>query len=174
MARNPALIVLFLLSAAGAQNPAEYKIGAGDLLSITVFGEEDLSLKQIRVSGSGAISVPLLGEVTVSGLTSAETENLIKKMLMDGYLRNPEVTVAIFQYRMFYVHGEVKKPGGYPYVEGLTVERAIALAGGLTHRASERKIRLQKEKSAKGEVEKAEMNALVSPGDIIMVGESIF
>jgi len=171
----PFLFPLLLPALAfGGDNPSGYKIGAGDLLSITVFGEEDLSLRQVRVSSSGAISAPLLGEVRVEGMTSAQVESLLKKMLLDGYLRKPEVTVAILQYRMFYVNGEVKKPGGYPYVEGLTVEKAIALAGGLTYRASERKISLRKDKEETVEAERVDMRSPVAPGDIITVGESIF
>ena len=95
-------------------------------------------------------------------------------MLADGYLKHPRVTVSISTYRQFYVHGEVKKPGGYNYLDGLTVQKAVALAGGFTERASESKITLQREKDPDNPMEKAKLNERVYPGDIITVGESFF
>jgi len=169
------LVSLSLLAAIiGSDGVENYKIDAGDLLSIIVFGEEDLSLKQVRVNSNGTISYPLVGEITISGLTSREAEKLIEKMLLDGYLKKPEVNISILQYRMFYVHGEVRRPGGYQYVEGLTVEKAIALAGGLTQRASEGKITMIREKNDNKVGESVKMDIAVSPGDVITVGESIF
>jgi len=156
------------------QEKENYKIGPGDLLSINVFGEEDLSLSEVRISGSGAISFPLLGEINVMGMTSKELEDYITKLLIDGYLKKPEVTVSILQYRMFYVHGEVKKPGGYSYVDGLTVQKGIALAGGFTERASQSKINLVREDKPDEEQKSVDLNTRVKPGDIIIVGESLF
>lgn len=150
-----------------------YRIGPGDVISVVVFGEDDLSLKKVRVSTSGSISFALLGEVDVRDFTASELESEVVRRLKDGYLRNPVVTVSVLEYRLFYVNGEVKSPGGYSYVEGLTVQKAITLAGGLTGRASKEKITLLKEgkiKSAKN----VDFSARVNPGDVINVDESFF
>lgn len=152
----------------------EYTIGAGDLLSITVFDEPDLSMDKIRVDGSGSFSFPLLGEIDALGLTSKQLETLLTKRLFDGYVKKPKVSVSILQYRMFFVHGEVKRPGGYPYVDGLTVQKAVALAGGFTERASESKIKIVREHDKNKSSDKVSLDLLVYPGDVINVGESIF
>ena len=151
----------------------EYHIGAGDLLSITVFGEADLSLKEVRVATDGTVSFPLLGQQTISGLTTQEVEQKLTALLHDGYLKKPKVTVSILQYRLLYVTGQVKKPGAYNYVEGLTVEKAIALAGGFTVRGSEKKISMVRENKP-GVAHKVDKNDAVNPGDIIRVGERFF
>jgi len=160
------------VSIAGADSN-EYLIGSGDLLSITVFGEEELSLEKVRVASNGTISFPLLGEVSANGLTSKKLEQRLTGFLLDGYLKKPEVVVSILEYRLFYVYGEVKKPGGFNFVHGLTVQKAIALAGGFTPRASERKITLAHE-GAGDATDKVKLEDPVLPGDVMFVGESIF
>jgi len=181
MAYHGYLHVLFCLtvalaaSAAFAENTsANYRIGPGDLLSVVVFGEEDLSLKEVRVRTSGSVSFPLLGEIKVEGLTAQELEDHLTNLLRDGFLRKPEVNVSILKYRMFYVHGAVKQPGGYSYEDGLTVQRAIALAGGFTERASKGKIDLAREEDPDKPLKSVGLNAQVNPGDIVFVGESLF
>jgi len=169
-----AIVFLAFHLCAPSAHSQEYQIGVGDVLSISVFEEEDLSLKEVRVNGAGAISLPLIGEIKARGLTSRQLEELITHLLLDGYLVKPKVTVAILHYRMFYVHGQVKKPGGYPYVEGLTVQKAIALAGGFTERASESKIQLVLEGRSKDKPEMVNISSTVDPGDVIIVGESLF
>ncbi len=153
---------------------SQYTIGPGDLLSIRVFGEEDLSIPEIRVNGAGAISYPLLGEIKVLGYNPKKLEAHIAEMLQEGYLKDPQVTVSILQYRLFYVRGEVEKPGGYSYVAGLTIQKGIALAGGFTERASKSKISLVREDNPDEPMKSVGMNELVQPGDIITVGESLF
>ena len=114
-------------------------LGPGDQIIITVFGEEDLSM-DFRLNDSGRLNYPLLGEIVVEGVTVAELEQLITRGLKDTYLLNPAVTVSIAEYRPFFLNGEVRQPGGIPYQPKLTVERAIALGGGFTERASRSKI----------------------------------
>jgi protein involved in polysaccharide export with SLBB domain len=167
------LISLFLLGN-GVLRADDYHLGAGDLLSVLVFGEEDLSLKEVRVSTKGSISFPLLGDISVKNMTPQELEALLTKKLLDGYLKKPEVSVSVLEYRPFYVHGEVKKPGGYSYTSNLTVEKAIVLAGGLTERASKGKITILRENSPKETPVSAGLNVAVKPGDVITVGESFF
>ncbi|MCB1877504.1 MAG: polysaccharide export protein [Chromatiales bacterium] len=171
-------ILLFLLSCyagfATADDGGQYSISAGDLISIIVFGEDDLSLERVRVAGDGTISFPLLGEVMVRGRTARQLEFDLTVRLADGYLRKPEVNVSVVEYRLFYVNGEVENPGGYPYRDGLTVQKAVALAGGFTERASKSKITLVRESASDATGEAASLGTRVSPGDVITVGESFF
>ncbi|MCI2283784.1 polysaccharide export protein [Colwellia sp. MSW7] len=113
----------------------DYRISADDQISITVFNENDLSVDKVRVSGNGDISMPLLGQVAIEGHTISEVEQKITELLLEGYLKKPNVTVTITEYRPFYINGEIKKPGSYPYKKNLTVEKAVAL-GRWVHRKS--------------------------------------
>lgn len=166
-------IFLLLLGAAHAAAPGDYHLAPDDQISITVFGEPDLSLKKVTIATNGAVSLPLIGQVNLKGLTIPEAEALISRRLADGYLKHPNVTVSIAEYRQFYVNGEVKKPGGYAYREGLSVQKAIALAGGFSERASEDKITLLHENSDQP-AHKVGLTDTVRPGDIITVDESFF
>ena len=157
-----------------AASSGSYRIGPGDMISVTVFGEEDMSLKEVRVGANGSISFALLGELNVNKFTVTELEADLIRRLKDGYLKKPVITVSVLEYRLFYVNGEVKKPGGYNFVEGLTVQKAVSLAGGFSERASKGKIDLERE-TAPGQIQKnVGLNEAVSPGDVITVGESFF
>src|SRR5256714_10039240 len=137
----PLMLFLWLAAAAALAQPTDsgYRLGPGDRIIIKVFGEEDLSM-DFRLNDTGRLNYPFLGELVVQGLTVAELEQRITRGLRDSYLRNPAVTVSIAEYRPFFLYGEVQKPGGIPYQPRLTVERAIALGGGVTERASRSKI----------------------------------
>ncbi len=167
------LLCLLLPATVAAVDNDNYRIGSGDSLSITVFGEEDMSLKEVKVGTNGNISFPLLGEIAAEGQTVRSLEQEVERRLKDGYLKKPVVTVSVLEYRFFYVNGEVENPGGYNYVDGLTVQKAVALAGGFTERASKRKIILQHE-NADSESQRVGLDIEVNPGDIITVGESFF
>ena len=169
-----AVVIGFAILSSFSLRAEEYHLGAGDLLSILVFGEEDLTLKEVRVSTKGSISFPLLGDMSVKNMTTQQLETLLTNRLLDGYLKKPEVSVSVLEYRQFYVHGEVKKPGGYPYTSDLTVEKAIVLAGGLTERASKGKITILRENSPSETPVTAGLNVTVNPSDVITVGESFF
>ena len=93
--------------------------------------------------------------------------------MLDGYLKKPNVTVTITEYRPFYINGEVEKPGSYPYKKNLTVEKAVALAGGFTERASRNTISLVSEKD-KRFVKSVVLNDKINPGDVITISESFF
>jgi polysaccharide biosynthesis/export protein VpsN len=151
-----------------------YRIDAGDGVSVTVYGEPDLSISEVRVKGDGTIAFPLIGDIRVAGLTSQELKALITRELADGYLKKPHVTVSIDKYRLYYIKGEVNRPGGYSFVEGLTVAKAVALAGGFTVRASEDKITLIRESNPERPVAPVNPNTAIFPGDVITVGESFF
>ncbi len=168
------ITILFLFCGnVNAGNENGYTLSPDDEVSITVFGEPDLSLTKTRIATNGTISVPLLGQVLVQGLTTAQTEEKLARLFADGYLIKPAITVSITEYRQFYVNGEVKKPGGYSYREGLTVEIAITLAGGFSERASKNKITLAHEEN-KGNARRVELTTPIRPGDVITVEESFF
>ena len=162
-------------SAQTSVDPADrYRIDTGDGVSITVYGEPDLSIKDERVKGNGKISYPLLGDIEVRGRTASELRQIITRMLADGYLKKPNVTVSIDTFRLFYIKGEVRNPGGFNYVDGLTVAKAVALAGGFTERASERNITVVREGDPNGRARQATPGTSIRPGDVITIGESFF
>lgn len=158
---------------AEAQDLQHYRLGADDVISITVFDEPDLSLKEARVSSTGTIAMPLIGQVAVKGLSIAEAERVVYELYLGDYLKKPDITITIVEYRQFYVNGEVEKPGGYSYREGMTVQRAITLAGGFTERASRSKIILVRENSNGMPID-VKLTTPVQPGDVITVEESFF
>ena len=151
-----------------------YRIDAGDRVSILVYQEPDLSINGVRVKADGTIAFPLLGDMHVAGLTSQQLQDRVTQRLKDGYLKKPNVTVSIDSYRLYYIKGEVTRPGGYSFVDGLTVAKAVALAGGYTPRASESKITLVRESNPDVALESVSVNTAIRPGDVITVGESFF
>lgn len=159
-------------AAAGAlPDLSDYRLGTGDKVRIDVFGEPDLSLDAV-VDGMGNINYPLLGTVPAQKRTAGELQQALSAGLAAGYLKDPDVRVAVVQYRPFYTIGQVRKPGAYPYVIGLTVEKAIAIAGGLTNLASTRQLFLVREDASKRI--KVGLDALVLPGDTLLVEEGLF
>ena len=151
-----------------------YRVDTGDGVSVTIYGEADLSIKDERVKGNGTISYPLLGDIEVRGLTAPEIRDLISGLLADGYLKKPNVAVSIDTYRMFFIKGEVRNPGGYKYQNGLTVEKAVALAGGFTERASEKDITLVRDDDPERRLQTAKPTTRIVPGDVVTIGESFF
>lgn len=151
-----------------------YRLGAGDVVSIRVLGEDDLKREKIRLSDAGTISFPIIGEIRVLGKRVAELEALIADGLRGKYLLNPVVSVTIEEYRPIFVNGQVEKSGAYPYQPGLTVRKAVSLAGGFKERASKEKIFVIHEDDKTQTPVKVDQSNLVSPGDIITVEESFF
>ena len=152
----------------------QYRLSAGDVLKISVFGEPDLSIDEVRLNDAGTFSYPFLGEMQVRGLTASQVEAMITERLQGDYLVNPRVSVSIIEYREFFISGEVRNPGGYPYQPGLTLRRAVALAGGLTERASQRRMSIIRDGDANRTSESANMDTLVMPGDIITIDQGFF
>lgn len=152
---------------------SNYKLGPGDHITITVFGEEDLSM-DFYLNDNGRLNYPFLGEIVVEGLTLAELEQLITSGLNESYVLNPAVTVSIAEYRPFFLNGEVRNPGGIPYQPRLTVERAIALGGGFTERASRSKIEVIRAGDPTHQPVRVKLSDPVFPGDIITVKQSFF
>lgn len=154
----------------GADN---YRLASGDMIRIQVFGEDDLNM-EVRLDSSGVINYPFLGKIHVEGLTVEALQNKLIRGLKDGYLRSPQVNVSIVEHRPFFIEGEVKNPGAYPYQPGLTVRRAISLAGGFTEPATRDHFSLVHDKARDKQAVTVGTDALVGPGDSISVSKSIF
>ncbi len=152
---------------------SDYQLGSGDRVLIRVYGEEDLTIETL-LSDSGVINYPFLGELKVTGLTLGALEAMISDGLRGDYLLKPNVNVSIVEYRPFFIHGEVEKPGGYPFQPGLTISKAAALAQGFTERASENKIFIIRGNDSTQTPQKARLTTLVRPGDIVNVEQSFF
>jgi polysaccharide export outer membrane protein len=159
---------------AQGDSASSYRLGAGDVITIQVLGEDDLKRERIRLSDAATISYPILGEIRLAGKTVGELERLIRDGLKGRYLVNPQVTVTINEYRNFFINGQIEKPGGYPFIPGLTVRKAVSLAGGFKERASREKIFVIREEDRTQTPRKVDLNASVQPGDIITVEESFF
>ncbi|MBL4680765.1 MAG: polysaccharide export protein [Pseudomonadales bacterium] len=167
------LLLLFLKPVLASESSLlDYKLGSGDLINIVVFGELDLSL-EVRLSDAGTVSYPFLGELKVNGLTSRDLEHLLTEGLKGDYLVEPRVNVSIKEYRQFFIAGEVANPGGFEYSPGLTLRKAIALAGGFTERASKSKMYVI---AGSGNDKKIQMSLgdLVKPGDTVTIEQSFF
>lgn len=167
------LMLYLLVNQANAhQQHHSYKIGAGDKIAIEVYGEADLSLT-VLIDTSGSIDYPYLGEVKVTGLTPAQIKQKIHQGLEGPYLISPKVMVNITAFRQFYIKGEVKRPGGYPFRPGLTVDKAIALAGGFTERAARKSI-MRSNNSDLKQSQKVAAEDHVYPDDVLNIEESFF
>lgn len=173
------LTVLFLVVSGGSTvafgqtQQLEYRLGSGDKLRITVFGEDDLS-GEFEVDGGGRISMPLIGSVNVGQSTLKEAASKIVIKLKDGYMRDPRVSVDVLNYRPFYIIGEVNTPGSYPYRSGLSVLTAVAMGGGYTFRADEDDIIIIRGNDPERREEKASPDTVVLPGDVVRVEERLF
>ncbi|ENO96537.1 polysaccharide export protein [Thauera phenylacetica B4P] len=161
-------------SPAYAEANAQYRLASGDVIRISVFGESELSIDEIRLTDAGTLSYPFIGEVRANGRTARELEQILTTKLKGDYLVDPRVTVRILKYREFFISGEVKSPGGYPYQPGLTLRRAVALAGGLTERASENRISIIRDKDPNRKPQKATLDTELEPGDTITIDQGFF
>ncbi len=150
--------------------PAAYELGAGDELRINVFGDEDLSGKQ-TIDGEGTLTMPLIGRVKAAGRTSSDLKAHLEGELSE-YIRDPQVTVKVLSFRPFYIVGEVRDPGSYDYVEGMTAINAVALAGGYTYRAREGTFVI--ERKGVDALLSAEPQTPLRPGDVVTVKERYF
>jgi len=153
---------------------SSYRLGVGDIITVKVFGEDDLSREKVKVTDGGTVAYPILGEIKVLGRTLGELEKMVADGLRGRYLVNPRVSVFIDEYRPFFVDGQVGRTGGIPYQPGLNVAKAISLAGGLRERASTNKMYVIREGDKPQNRVKADMSTEVRPGDILIVEESFF
>jgi polysaccharide export outer membrane protein len=160
-------------AAAPAASPAVYTLDAGDKLRVVVFGQEGIS-GAYTVDAGGNISMPLIGTVPAHGVSTQQLARTITERLKQGYVREPHVTVSIETYRPFFILGEVTTPGQYPYVPNMTVETAVAVAGGFAPRAQKRVVKLTRHAGSQQVSAEVPLDYAVRPGDTILVQERWF
>jgi polysaccharide export outer membrane protein len=150
----------------------DYRLGSGDKLRVIVFGEQDLS-GEFDVTGSGKVSLPLIGQVQAAGKTVNEFAEEVGNELKQGYLTNPKISIEVLNYRPFYIIGEVVKPGQYPYTNGMTALNAVAVAGGYTYRANHDRVFITRGNASDADYP-ADQSVRVLPGDIVRIPERFF
>jgi polysaccharide export outer membrane protein len=171
------LVAIFLaccLALPGQAQEQGYTLNSGDSIRIYVYGEPDLTFEQLLIGQNGRISYPFLGELTVSGKTAAQMQQAIGDGLKPDYLIDPRISVSVVKYRSFFVNGEVKRPGGVDFQPGLTLRKAIALAGGFTERANKKQVLVIADSDAERKELKVGLDYRVQPGDIFTVEDTFF
>ncbi|WP_440877620.1 polysaccharide biosynthesis/export family protein [Thalassotalea sp. PLHSN55] len=167
-----AFAVMLLVNAVTCYG-ADYTLGVGDEIEITVYNEPDLS-KKIKIDKSGVVSIPFLPAINVIGLTPKRLAQQIHDGLEGDYLINPQVFVNVLSYRPFFIHGQIKRPGGYAYQEDLDIGKAIAIAGGLAPRASRSNWLITRKVEGKTVVLQADISTKVFADDIVRIEQSFF
>lgn len=178
-----ALLAAALLAGCSSYRPAPaafhevldhpYRLGAGDRVRVTVFEQEGLT-NTYAVDQSGYLAFPLIGAVPARGHTAQEIEGQIADKLRQGYLRDPDVTVEIDRYRPVFVMGEVGAAGQYSYVPGMTVQKAIAAAGGFSARANQSNVDVTRDINGKVMTGRVLTSDPLMPGDTVYVRERLF
>ncbi len=156
---------------ANANEP--YHLASGDRLRVIVYGQDALT-NSYSVDSSGRISMPLIGLVPAHGITTASLERAIESRLRGGYLREPKVSVEVEAYRPFYVLGEVTTAGQYPFVNGLTIQKAVAIAGGFGPRAAQWMVDVTRVIDSVPVTVSVPLTYPLKPGDTITVRERFF
>ena len=160
--------------AAMAQADTSYVLSPGDKVKVTVFNEPDLT-GEFQIGQSGEIAFPLIGTIAAAGLSVKEFQNQLLRRLRNGYVRNARVSIEVASYRPFNVFGEVRNAGQYPFRHGLTVQDAIAMAGGFTYRANSRTAYLRRANAnAEISVQLDGPRVSIHPGDDVRVPERYF
>ena len=150
-----------------------YALDSGDKLRVVVFGQEGLTASY-SVDTSGNITLPLIGAVRARGVGTAGLQQAIAAKLRNGYVREPHVAVEVEAYRPFFILGEVTLPGQYPYVPNMTVETAVAIAGGYTPRAFKYKIEISRQINGLTEKRVVSPEHPVRPGETVHIAERWF
>jgi polysaccharide export outer membrane protein len=156
-----------------AQLTAPYQLASGDRLRVIVFGQDSLT-NSYSVDGAGNISMPLIGAVKAHGLTTAELEGSIAGKLRNGFLRDPQVAVEVEAFRPFFILGEVQTGGQYPFINGMTVQNAIAVAGGFTPRGNQSGADITRMVNGRSVTGWVPLTFPVRPGDTVTVRERFF
>ena len=156
-----------------AQSTPDYPLGPGDKIRVITFGEESLTGTFV-VGATGQVSLPLIGDIQAGGHTTRELAMEVTRLLADGFLKDPRVSIEVTDYRPYYILGEVNKPGLYPYTNGLTVDAAVATAGGFTYRANTHKVFIKPEPSRAERKLPLTSDTLVHPGDTVRIAERYF
>ena len=150
-----------------------YRLGPGDKMRIIVFGEPDLS-GEFLVDDSGMVDLALIGDVSAGGRTVSEFEELVVKKFGNGYLRDPKVSIEVLNYRPFFIIGEVKNGGEYPYKSGLSVQDAVAIAGGYSYRANQNAAFIRRAGSDAETKVVLSQRVPIFPGDNVRIPERFF
>jgi len=170
IASTPAQVAnAYAAAPVAAPRDASYHLDAGDKLRVVVFGQEGLT-NTYAIDAGGSITMPLIGAVAARGKTPAGLAADISARLRNGYIREPSVAVEVETYRPFFILGEVQAPGQYPYVPNMSVESAVAIAGGFSPRAKRDAVTLT-HNSGRAIVP---LGTAIGPGDTIYVGERWF
>lgn len=161
-------------STAAAPPLADYQLSTGDRIRLIVFNQPELT-GEYQIDATNALSLPLIGRIPAGGLRPVDLERALTAKLNDGFLKDASVSVEVVAFRPFYIVGEVKTPGSYPYVWGMSVLNAVALAGGFTYRAKESAFYLLRTQpdGRKTKLDAAQETAVL-PGDVITVRERFF
>jgi polysaccharide export outer membrane protein len=160
-------------AAARAESSANYVLGPTDKVKISIYGEEGLTGEYV-ISSTGQISLPLIGNVQAAGMTVSDFQKHLVEVYREGYLKDPKITAEVQIERPFFILGEVKSPGQYPCLNGMTALNAVATAGGFTYRADTDEIYIR-HAGDQGEVKvKITPTLIVQPGDTLRVAERWF
>jgi polysaccharide export outer membrane protein len=165
--------VVYAEPATPVRYDASYHLDAGDRLRVVVYGQEGLT-NTYAIDAGGAITMPLIGAVPARGRTPAGLAAEIGAKLRNGFIRDPSVAVEIEAYRPFFILGEVAAPGQYPYVPNMTVESAVAIAGGFSPRARRDSVTVTHSDASGSGRFVVPLGTSLSPGDTVLVGERWF
>jgi len=172
-ASAPAPVAYAAAAPAPVSHDAAYRLDAGDKLRVEVYGQEGLT-NTYAIDAGGSITMPLIGQVAARGRTPASLAAEISAKLRNGYIREPSVAVEIEAYRPFFILGEVAAPGQYPYVPNMTVESAVAIAGGFAPRARRDVVTLTHTDASGPARAVVPLGTPLGPGDTVQVGERWF
>ena len=150
-----------------------FKLGPGDRIRITTYGERDLS-GEFVVGSDGRLSFPLIGDIQADGQTVRELQAVIAAKLSGRYVKSPRISAEVLSYRPYYILGEVNKPGKYVFTTNLTIYNAVATAEGFTYRANKHVVFVKHPAEDKEEKLRLDANTRVQPGDTIRIAERFF
>lgn len=156
-----------------AQLTAPYTLASGDRIRVIVFGQDALS-NSYAVDGSGKVSMPLIGPVPLVGLTTADAERALETRLRGGFLREPHVSIEVEAFRPFFILGEITTAGQYPFISGMTVQKAIAVAGGFSPRADRNSANITRMINGTQITARVPLAYPLRPGDTINIEERFF
>jgi polysaccharide export outer membrane protein len=168
------LTLLLVITSSGSSTVLaqsdDYRITPGDKISISVYGEKELSFSAVSIPNNGKFKYPFLGEILASGKTEFELANLISSRLKDGYLLDPQVTVSVASYRPIYIGGAISSIGRQPFAINMDVEKVIRVAGGLSAGANAEDISILRERNGESTEIEADLETEIFPGDVITIG----
>lgn len=149
----------------------DYMLAPGDVINVKVYNEPELSVKGVRIPSNGVISYPLLGRIDVENHSVATLEKHLTALLLNGYLKEPKVSISVSEYRPFFVKGDVSQPGRHSFSEGMTLEQALSVAGGSTELGENSSIVIKRPNGETLDVD--ELGVEVRPGDVITVKRDV-